>query len=65
MKLLLGAFTIVIILFLEPAKAKDLKTKCSDDEMAKFDQIGARVISLSEHQRDFPEVKSKVPQFCR
>lgn len=41
------------------------KYTCSSTELDKLDQISARILSLSEHQRPFPEAVVQIQRYCK
>lgn len=41
------------------------KFNCPAAEVDNFDVVTARIVSLSEHQRPFPQSKSDIEAFCR
>ena len=44
---------------------REEKYICASAELDKLDRISARIISLSEHQRPFPEQISQIPRYCK
>lgn len=46
-------------------KEETIHYTCSSVELDKLDQISARILSLTEHQRRFPEAVVQIQRYCR
>ena len=62
---ILIAFVCIAELFVLNCIAKDIKTKCSEADMRKYDQVSARIISFSVNQRKYPETRQQMAPFCK
>ncbi len=59
---------ILSLTLIQAVFGKEEKTSqynCSSVELDKLDQISARILSLTEHQRRFPEAVVQIQRYCK
>jgi len=56
---------LLLLLFVGLSDAQPDKYKCGQSDLDKLDTVSARIMSLSVHQRKFPDARPAVADFCK